>query len=234
MAKYRIRFSKENNLKYLSHLEIIKTVERAIRRGGLTMMYSEGFHPHPKLSFGPALAVGISSSDEYLDLELVNDYEPEHLKNELNRVLPQGLRIMAVKKITAHHPLKSLNAVINRAAYKVEVKVSPEMFEGIKSQLDQFLAATEIQIERVTKEGQKVVNIRPWLHNLSTEKINDNILAVHIIGEIGSGGHLRPEDIIHELTPPIEILSIARVGLWHEEQGQIIKPMDFCDRTGGV
>ncbi|TCL64204.1 radical SAM-linked protein [Hydrogenispora ethanolica] len=234
MAKYRIRFSKENNLKYLSHLEIIKTIERAIRRGRLTMAYSEGYHPHPKLSFGPALAVGISSMDEYFDLELVDHDEPERLAKELNGALPEGLRVLAVKKIETHHPVKSLNAILNRAAYTVELNVAAGAQAEIMSQLDQLKEASEIKIARNTKEGQKVVNIRPWLHNLSTKKINDNILAVYIVGEIGSGGHLRPEDIIHALPQPVEIVSIVRTGLWHEEQGRVLKPMDFCDGTGGV
>mgnify|MGYP000919467109 FL=1 len=99
MPSYRVGFVKERDLRYLSHLELFRTIERGIRRAGLEMVFSEGFHPHPKLSFGPALSVGIASRDEYFDMELVQEYPEEKILADLNRVLPEGLQVLAVKKI---------------------------------------------------------------------------------------------------------------------------------------
>jgi radical SAM-linked protein len=233
MHKYRIRYTKEISLKYLSHLDLIRAIERAARRAQLAVAYSEGFHPHPKFSFGPALAVGISSSDEYFDLELTRDWEPESMREALNRSLPEGLRILAVKQIAGNHPVKPLNAVINRASYAIGLRAAPEQLPMVREWLAELLNRTEIMAVKRSKENEKVVNIRPWLHNLSTETGDDNVIVVNVTGEIGSGGHLRPEDIFQLLPYPVEVLYITRLGLWHEEKGKAIKPLDFCEKAGG-
>ena len=226
MYEYRLRFSKEKNLKFLSHLELMRAMERVFRRGQLSLAYSEGFHPHPKISFGPALAVGISSNDEYLDFQLLHDLEPEKIQTILNNSLPEGLRIIAVSRFKHH--AKPLNAVINRAAYSVFLKSTPDDQTKIIAWLTHLLQLPELIIPRYSKDGQKLVNIRPWLHNLTTEVISKDILEIRFTGEIGSGGNLRPEDITGSIPEPVEITNVARIGLWHEDNGLIIKPLDLC------
>lgn len=228
MYEYRLRFSKEKNLKFLSHLELMRTIERAFRRAQLPLVYSGGFHPHPKLSFGPALAVGISSNDEYLDFQLINNLEPDQIKDTLNSLLPEDLRAIAVARILQH--VKTLNAVINRAAYSVFLQSAPADQLKIINWLNQLIQLPDFVIPRHSKDGQKLVNIRPWLHNLTTEVIDAEkaILEVRFAGEIGSGGNLRPDDIIDSIPQPVEVLNIARIGLWHEEKGLVTKPLDLC------
>lgn len=226
MPEYRVRFTKEEHFKFLSHLELIRTIERALKRANIPMAYSEGFHPHPKLSFGPALAVGLNSIDEYFDMQLTIDLETEILITNLNQNLPQGIKVTAIKKCTRH--VKPLNAIINRAAYIIVLKVESNLIEAISDQLHQLMTLSEIVVSRQNKNGQKMVNIRPWLHNLSIEAINDHQLQLHFTGEIGSGGNLRPEDLISQITYPVEVEKIVRVGLWHEEKDNIVKPLDLC------
>jgi radical SAM-linked protein len=226
MYEYRLRFSKEKNLKFLSHLELMRAMDRAFRRGKLSLAYSEGFHPHPKISFGPALAVGISSNDEYLDFQLLHDLEPDEIQAILNGSLPEGIRIIAVSRFKHH--AKPLNAIINRATYSVFLQSSPADQSKIITWLTDLLQLPEFITPRYTKDGQKLVNIRPWLHNLTTEVISKDILEIRITGEIGSGGNLRPEDITGNIPEPVEVINIARIGLWHEDNGLITKPLDLC------
>jgi radical SAM-linked protein len=230
MVEYRLRFSKEKNLKFLSHLELIRTMERAFRRAQLPLVYSEGFHPHPKLSFGPALAVGIGSNDEYLDFQLAHDIEPDTIKTNLNQCLPEGIQVIALARFGTHHHVKTLNAIINRASYAIRLKATPEYFFQTMEWLNQLIQLPEFTITRSSKDGQKLVNIRPWLHNLTIEVIDaqKSILELRLTGEIGSGGNLRPEDITANIPYPVEVLSVARIGLWHEENGSISRPMDLC------
>ncbi len=229
MAEYRLRFSKEKNLKFLSHLELIRTMERAFRRAQLPLVYSEGFHPHPKLSFGPALAVGISSNDEYLDFQLFHDIDPEKIKISLNQSLPEGIRAIAIARFGIHHS-KTLNAVINRASYSIQLKPLSEDLSKVVEWLKQLIDLPELVVPRSSKDGQKLVNIRPWLHNLTIEVIDaqKSVLELRFTGEIGSGGNLRPEDITSNIPYPVEVLGVARIGLWHEEKGSISRPMDLC------
>ncbi len=230
MVEYRLRFSKEKNLKFLSHLELIRTMERAFRRAQLPLVYSEGFHPHPKLSFGPALAVGISSNDEYLDFQLVHDIAPEKIKTDLNQCLPDGIKTIAIVRFGTHHHVKALNAIINRASYSVQLKTTPENSSKVVEWLSQLIHLSEFIITRYSKDDQKLVNIRPWLHNLTIEVIDaqESILELRFTGEIGSGGNLRPEDITANIPYSVKILGVARIGLWHEEKGSVSRPMDLC------
>lgn len=193
MFEYRLCFTKLNNLKYLSHLNLMKALERAIRRAGLPLAFSEGFHPHPKISFGPALAVGIESTAEYLDLELTAALEAGLILDSLNRVLPDGLTISEVKRLKPG--AKSLNALINKASYRILLQIKPDLKETIQQQFHRLFQMTELNILRTNKEGQKTVNIRPWLHNLTVEEKSDVMLAIDLVGEIGNNGNLRPEDI---------------------------------------
>ncbi len=231
MPSYRVRFVKERDLRYLSHLELIRAIERGIRRAGLQMVYSEGFHPHPKLSFGPALSVGIASFDEYFDLELVQEYPEEKILEDLNLVLSEGIKVLAVKKILQR--VKPLNAVINRASYIVILKVEPGERREIFEHLNHLSSLTVIEVVRKSKEGQKTVNIRPWLHNLTIGIKDDDLLELELVGEIGSGGNLRPDDLLSMITRPVKVLTITRTGLWHEEEGLVTRPLDFCNKAGG-
>ena len=231
MHNFRVRFTKGQSQKYLSHLELIKGIERSIRRAQLEMVYSEGFHPHPKLSFGPALAVGIASEDEYFDLELARDYPPEKIFKSINKALTEGLKVLAVKKIL--YRVKPLNAIINRASYVMVIRTDPRDRSEIIDQLNKLLNSTSVEIVRTNKVGQKVVNIRPWLHTLTIRIKDDDLLELEFVGEIGSGGNLRPDDLLSVLLRPVEVLAIIRTGLWHEEDGTVTRPLDFCDKAGG-
>lgn len=233
MAEYRMEFIKAGNLKYLSHLELIRALERAARRSKLPMDHSEGYHPHPKLSFGPALALGIASTSEYFDVGLAREIKPASIQNSLNQVLPESLRITAAGRL--NEPVIPLNALINRAAYRVELAVASQSLPGVKADLAAIIAKQELMVSRSTKTGQKMVNIRPLLHNLTVietfEDPGDSTqvrLVFEIRGEIGNNGNLRPDEIIGFVKQPLTVLDITRTGLWREERGMIIKPMDFC------
>jgi radical SAM-linked protein len=232
MYEYRLRFSKEQNFRFFSHLELIKTIERALRRAEIPLAYSEGFHPHPKLSFGPALAVGVNSIDEYFDLGLGQEWPSETILKVLNRVLPRGLQITAVGRCLSH--VKPLNAIINRAAYLIELGTASAPPDRIIENLQEALALETINITRTNKNGTKTVNIRPWIHSFKAEIIFDTQLRLRVAGEIGGGGNLRPEDFLELITHPVTVLNIVRVGLWHEgPDGAVKKPLDFCEKVGG-
>ena len=231
MPSYRVRFAKGRDLRYLSHLELVRAIGRGIRRAGLQMVYSEGFHPHPKLSFGPALSVGITSNDEYFDMELAQECREEKILEDLNRTLSEGLAILAVKKI--FHQVKPLNAILNRASYIIILKANPGEGQDIFDQLNQLLSLSIIEVVRKSKKGQKRVNIRPWLHNLTIGIKDDRLLELEFVGEIGNSGNLRPDDLLSVIVQPFEVLTITRTGLWHEEDGLVMRPLDFCDKAGG-
>jgi radical SAM-linked protein len=225
MAEYRLRFGKLNNLKYLSHLNLMKTMERAIRRAGLPLAFSEGFHPHPKISYGPALAVGIESTSEYLDLELEAELDADFVSASLNPALPEGLKIYQSQRLKPG--VKSLSALINKASYRIVLQVEPGLKAELRRECARILEAEALPVTRTGKEGQKTVNIRPWLHNLTIKEISGDQVEIHLVGEVGNQGNLRPEEILARITQPVAVLAVIRNGLWYEEKGLVKQPMDF-------
>lgn len=117
MVRVRARFSKSGSLRFLSHLEVATAVTRALRRAGVPLAFSKGFHPSPKISFGPALGVGVAGEREYFDFEMAEDTDPEALVMRINETLPEGLRISRMEKISRSEP--SLSNFVARYVYRI-------------------------------------------------------------------------------------------------------------------
>jgi radical SAM family uncharacterized protein/radical SAM-linked protein len=114
----RVRYAKRGRLVALSHLETMHAILRAVRRASLPVAYSQGFHPKPKVSFGPALPVGLESEAEYLDLELVGDHAPEAVVARLAKCLPGGLELLEARSLDPR--AESISAAMRAAHYLAE------------------------------------------------------------------------------------------------------------------
>ena len=121
----RLEFSKTDPLGLLSHRELMTAIERAARRAGLPLMYSQGFHPAPKLSFGPPLGVGVKGTREYLDLCLFRHVPPDEAAALLNGKLPRGIRVNGACALAGKEKVPSLQNFISRYVYEI-IGVNPE------------------------------------------------------------------------------------------------------------
>ena len=115
--RLRVEFSKSGVLKYLSHLELVTAIFRAMRRAEIPMRYSQGFHPSPKVAFGPALGVGIAGIREYFDMEITPPFDIDYFILKMNSVLPEGLKIKDAVLISDKEP--SLSSFISRYEYEI-------------------------------------------------------------------------------------------------------------------
>jgi len=156
----RMHFEKMGYAKYLSHLDVMRVFERVFRRAGIKLAYTQGFNPHPKISFGPALPLGYTSTAEFVDVELTN-YLSLDIKNAVNPILPQGLKIIDIKVIPLATP--SLNASINTAEYQINFK---HYYSRLKAKKD-ILKQSNIDITRTVKGCRKRINIRPYIESIS-------------------------------------------------------------------
>jgi radical SAM-linked protein len=116
-VRIRVEYSKTGNARYLSHLELMTAIVRALRRAGFPLKYSGGFHPSPKVSLGPALGVGIAGIKEYLDVEMTPSFRKGSFLETLNGVLPTGIR--ANKMVLIDRREKSLNSFVVRYIYEI-------------------------------------------------------------------------------------------------------------------
>ncbi len=141
----RVRYAKLGRLLALSHLEVMTAVLRAVRRAGLPVAFSEGYHPKPRVSFGPALPVGIESQAEYLDLELLGAQDATEVARRLGAALPTGLSVLEARRIDPRTP--SLSESVRAVHYRVEF---PEGWsaEALARRIDDFHSAEQSVVRR--------------------------------------------------------------------------------------
>jgi radical SAM-linked protein len=222
--KMRLRYAKTGDLRLLSQLEVMTTFARAFRRASIPTLFSEGFHPHPKVSFGPAMAVGLESICEYMDAELSNPLPPSLFKDSINKYLPDGLEVMRVKDIPYITP--SLNSFITHYAYEIRfdetILSAPPL-----NPLPQGEGKGDLWTERVTeKDSRKIrrmINTSPFIEEIKWLKKDILFLMLKSIG----GECCRPADVVKALfgvSPEDPAVRIRRVGLYGNTGGILILP----------
>ena len=160
MFKIRVQYEKTGYARFISHLDSLRVFDRALRRTGAVIAYSKGYNPRPKISFCSALSLGYTSSAEYFDLELQENYE-EGFKDRLNAALPEGLTIKEIKPISKKVP--SLQASITTLIYQVKLNNHPVTLEVIHN----FSDAPAIYISRHYKDRQQTIDIKPFVKSVS-------------------------------------------------------------------
>ena len=165
LPKIRLTMTKTGRAASLSHLEYMTLVHRAVRRAGLPVKFSTGFHPHPRISFGDALPLGVSSKAELVDLEMSAPVRPEEVMPSLNQELPEGVSVVAATE----WPRKA-DAPANSIVYATyEVPLSSDMEHDLAPRVEEFLKQEEVMATRTKKKRQEEINIRPWVHELSLQ-----------------------------------------------------------------
>ncbi|MFI9813570.1 TIGR03936 family radical SAM-associated protein [Saccharothrix variisporea] len=155
MQKLRLRYAKRGRLRFTSHRDIARTFERALRRAGVPMAYSQGFSPHPKVSWVGAAPTGVASEAEYVEVSVVEAVDPAALRDALDAVLPPGLDVLEVVQAAGG----SLPERIEASSWQVELPgVAPE---ALAAAVEAFLAAESVEVDRLTKDGRKVIDVRP-------------------------------------------------------------------------
>lgn len=155
-ARMRLRFAKTGVMRYLSHLELITVFTRAVSRGDVPILFSLGFHPHPRFSFGTATSVGVESQAEYMDMFVASGIAAGEVRERLNRVLPDGLRILAAEEVDAKSP--SISTLIDATCYRITVAAAVPA--ELEKQCVQFLAHDVFVIQRTKKGQTQTVDLR--------------------------------------------------------------------------
>lgn len=162
VTKVRLRFSKDGALRWLSHHDLMRTMERTLRRSQLPMRTTQGFHPHPRMVFALSLPLGVIGREEVLELELNADLTPEEILGRLTGHCPPGLRLLSARIV----PLRT-TAQVRRLSYRLPV--SPDRVADALTRIDALLASDQLWLERKRNPGREV-NIRPFISHLSFEK----------------------------------------------------------------
>jgi radical SAM-linked protein len=151
--RYRLRWSKQGKLRFLSHHDIATVFERSVRRARLPLAYTQGFSAHPKIAFGSGLPVGYGSNVELLDIELTDDLDPDELRDRMNGGLPQGIRVERAERLLTKGV--SLGELIVAADYEIDCD-APWLDEA----LERFVALDTYEFSRPYKGAMRVDDLR--------------------------------------------------------------------------
>jgi radical SAM family uncharacterized protein/radical SAM-linked protein len=196
--RFRLRFEKLGAAALLGHLDLIRELPRALRRAGLRTSYTRGFHPKPEMTFGPALALGVASVDEYLDIVLVEPPEPEEILARLARAASGGLRFVAAERLQVGD--RAVSTIVTAGRYIIafpEQALAPLGGRaGLEQRLTALLAASEHVVMRTVDGIGRRIDVRRFLlsANLGDEAAE---LALERAGFVG---RLVPVEVTLALT----------------------------------
>ncbi len=182
----RLRFRKTGTLRFISHHDLMRVFERAIRRAEIPIRMSQGFNPRPKMSFPTALALGIEGVDEVVDLEFSHWIAPQNILEHLQGHLPPDLKITSVEPIALKSPSK-----VEELVYRIE---GPPVKKISEKEITGFLAKKEFQVSRDKKGRRKLLNIRSSIVSITQE---DDVLLLRLRPAIE--GTARPDEVLEAL-----------------------------------
>ncbi|WP_187296179.1 TIGR03936 family radical SAM-associated protein [Tepidibacter mesophilus] len=232
MNVIRCKLVKEKDMVYISHLDLQRLIQRILRKAGINVAYSQGFNPHPKISFGQALSLGVTSYGEYIDVELEEIVEADEFLTRVNKALPDGIKIQKVKFIDKTIT-PSLSSSISHGSYIISMNINSDLdIESIKTKVDEFMKLDEIINIKKNKKGKlKEVNIRPLIKTLKVVSLEENILTLDMLVATGSSANLNPSVLVDKLNGfanigiDIENLKITRNDLYIEDNNKFLVPM---------
>lgn len=147
--KYRICYKKTADMVYISHLDLQRMFQRAFKRAGIMLEFSQGFNPHPKMTYSPPLPLFAKSEEEYIDIDVVNEFDLDTLKS----VLPQGIIIKYAEKL--NEDSLALSELINTAEYSIKIFTSDKtlLLTALKNTYEQ---SENLIIEKLNKKKKKI------------------------------------------------------------------------------
>jgi radical SAM-linked protein len=181
--RIRLRFSKTGALRFLSHRDLLRSWSRAFRRARLPLRWTEGFNPRPKISFALALAVGIESEDEVLDLTLAHPMTPESVRQALEPELPTGIEIRSAQVILGPQKAQAV-----AAEYELRM---PEELAIDPAAVNALLARPEIWVDRQSPKGSSRIDLRPFLQDI---QVTGNRLTLRLA--VLQGRTARPDELL--------------------------------------
>jgi radical SAM-linked protein len=232
-VRYAIKFSKESEIKFISHLDLMRTLQRIIKRSGLPIEYSKGFNPHMNLSIAQPLSVGIYSEGEYMDIGLEEEIDENIIVEKLLSSCPMGIKILDAKKVphmenTAKIPQSM--ALIDAAAYDIKIKYLD--ITELNKLILELQNRNEWTTMKKSKSGEKLVDIKSLVKDIRYEIEGDNLFVYSVLS-CGSKENLSAEllaNYIKDNTSNVNkeaFVDIKRKELYTDSQKGLISLMEY-------
>lgn len=197
MYKVRVSFYKKGYAKFVSHLDLMRMFQRIFKIAGVDITFSQGFNPHPKMSIAYPLPVGVTSDEEYLDIQLNAMPDYERLVEQINSAMPKDIQI-----IRAWEPIEQMNLLcLSKYTVKITLQEKLERFEQL---LNEFKNKVDIVVDKKTKKGIANVDIKPWIKAVDILE-NDGInITLNMILSTGEKANLKATNVLDALAEYVE------------------------------
>ena len=191
--KIRMKFAKYGTMKYIGHLDMMRFFQKAIRRAGIDVKYSEGFSPHQIMSFAAPLGVGIESTGEYMDIEVLSMTSTEDMKQALNRTMVEGVEILSVCVLPDN--ARNAMASVAAASYRLKMKEGTFPIEDLPQKLRDFYAQPVISYTKETKKSVVELDLKQGIYELEAGPDGTVCMLVNA----SSSGNIKPAMVMDKL-----------------------------------
>ncbi len=218
MSKRRVTFSKTGMGKYISHLDLLRCFTRAVRRSGISVVYSQGFNPHQKMTFSLPLPIGVTSECETVDIQFEDTVSDNEIMEKLNQNLPMDIKILSVGEPV--HKASEITA----AEYRMEAECDGMVSEH---KIQAFFGQAEVPVAKKTKKkGETIVNILDFVRSWEITGVSEEGFCLRVVVDAGGERNLKPELLSNALADYLNPLKIAD---W-----DICRKRMFCHVDGQV
>jgi radical SAM-linked protein len=228
VQRVRVRYAKRGPLRFTSHRDFARAIERAIHRARVPIAYSQGFTPHPKISFASAAPTGVASQAEYLELGLRERVQPDELAKALDDALSPGLDILeAVEARTS----ESLADRITASRWRVELPGVAHA--ALSNAVAEFLTRQEVLVERLVKQGRRTFDVRSAVHSITPLERPDGSIAVPcaildlVVRQVTPS--VRPDDVLSGLRAVADLDTAAPARVTRLCQGMLTPRGEIVD-----
>jgi radical SAM-linked protein len=200
--RLRVTFARGDELKYITHLDLMRFWERALRRAALPVAYSEGFSPHAQISLAAPLAVGTTSGAELMDVFLSEPVPPRQFLKRLAEQLPPGLSLVSAQEAGLGMP--ALQAAVRFAEYEVDVDLAGAAVD-VPAAVEAFLAAETIPWQHQREQEVRTYDIRAQVAALEAERADAASCRLRMRLKNDNTGSGRPEQVVAALGLPAPV-----------------------------
>ena len=190
--KVRIKFAKEGIMRFIGHLDMMRYFQKAFRRSGIDIQYSQGFSPHQLISFAAPLGVGLTSTGEYMDIVMGTCPSSEELVRLINEQMVEGVRILSA--VALPDQTKTAMSIVATADYQIRFRENMAPDFDLKQAIESFMSQETIMVTKKTKKSEKTMDIKPMIHSFYA---NEEGCFMNVA--TGSTQNLKPEQVMETL-----------------------------------
>ena len=232
-VRYLTKFTKEENIKFISHLDVLRTIQKNIRRAGLPVEFSQGFNPHMSTSIAQPLSVGVYSSGEYMDMILTTETDEQEIVDKLNATAPSGIKYisaLAIPYTLGEKKVPQAMALIDAARYTIKIKYSD--VSKLEEEMTNLLEIETWNTIKKSKKGEREVNLRTLVKEFSFS-IKDEFLVLNVLISTGSREHLSADLLVSYIQEKTSnaildaFINIKREEMYFYKNEKLV-PLDKC------